>query len=80
MVGCYYNMKLKNLINNSWLNKIIGRDGKSNKKTQPHDNRDSFREFESIQDERSRMLDQFYIPTPNLTKETLGDYHIPKYG
>ncbi len=70
---------IENVIKNSWLNKIIGRHGKSNKKTQPHDNRDYFREFESIQEEVSKMLNQFYILTPNLTKETLGDYHIPKY-
>ena len=79
MVGCYYNMKLKNLINNSWLNKIIGRHGKSNKKTQPHDSRDSFMEFESIQEELSKMFNQFYILTPNLTKETLGEYYVPKH-
>ena len=77
IVGCYYNMNFKNVIKNSWLNKLIGRHGESNKKTQSHDNRDSFREFESIQEEISKMLNQFYIPTPNLTKETQGDYHIP---
>jgi HSP20 family protein len=74
-------MSFKNVIKNSWLNRLIGRRGKSNKKTQSHDNRDSFREFESIQEEISKMLNQFYILTPNLTKETLADYHmhIPKY-
>jgi HSP20 family protein len=74
-------MNFKNVIKNSWLNKLIGRHGKSNKKTQSHDNRDSFREFESIQEEISKMLNQFYILTPNLTKGTLGDYHmhIPRY-
>ncbi len=67
------------MIKNSWLNKIIGRRGNSNKKTQTQDNMDSFREFESIQEEISKMLNQFHILTPNLTKETLGKYHIPRY-
>jgi HSP20 family protein len=72
-------MSFKNVIKNSWLNKIIGRRGESNKKTQSHDNRDSFRESESIQEEISKMLNQFYILTPNLTKETLDEYHVPRY-
>ncbi len=72
-------MSFKNVIKNNWLNKIIGRRGRSNNKSQSHDNRDSFREFESIQEEMSKMLNQFYTLTPNLTKETLGEYHIPKY-
>lgn len=72
-------MGIKNVIKNSWLSKVIGRRGKSNKKTQTHDNRDSFMEFESIQEEISKMLNQFYILTPNLTKETLGQYYVPRY-
>jgi HSP20 family protein len=72
-------MNLKNVIKNNWLNKLIGRCGKSNKKTQTNDSRDSFREFESIQDEISKMLDQFYIPTPNLTKETPTNYNMPRF-
>ncbi len=73
-------MNFKNVIKNNWLNKLIGRQGKSNKKTQSHDNGDSFKEFESIQEEISKMLNQFYILTPNLTKETLGEYHMPRFG
>ena len=72
-------MNFKNVIKNNWLNKLVGRRGKSNKKTPSDDNRDSFKEFESIQEEISRMLNQFYTLTPNLTKETAGDYYAPKY-
>ena len=72
-------MSFKNVIKNSWLNKLIGRRGKSNKKTQPHDTRDSLREFESIQEEISKMLNQFCIFTPNMTKEPLGEYHTTKH-
>ncbi|HZH38986.1 MAG TPA: Hsp20/alpha crystallin family protein, partial [Bacillales bacterium] len=64
---------------NSLLNKVIGRRGESNKKTQPHETRDSLREFESIQEEISKMLNQFCIFTPNMTKEPLGEYHTTKH-
>jgi HSP20 family protein len=75
----YYNMSFKNLIKNSWLKKITGRRNDDDKKTQIHDNRDSFNKFESIEEEVSKMLNQFYILTPNLTKETLGKCHVPSY-
>ena len=72
-------MNFKNIIKNNWLNKLIGRRDKSNKKTQSHDKGDSFEEFESIQEVMSKMVNQFYTLTPNLTKETVGDYRAPKY-
>jgi HSP20 family protein len=70
-------MNVKDIIKNKWIDKIIGR-GKNNKKSKSYE-RDPFKELGSIQEEISNMFDRFYILTPNLTKETVGEYQIPRY-